>query len=64
VVVAFWLLVGTAVSARELPDDVMPLSEMRPGMRGEAYSVVHGFELERFEVEILGIEHGACREPR
>lgn len=42
----------------ELPADVMPLSEVRPGMKGEAFSVVHGFKLERYEIEILGIEHG------
>ncbi len=49
---------GTPIEARRLPDDVMPLSEVKAGMKGEAYSVVHGFKLERYEVEILGIENG------
>lgn len=37
---------------------IMPLSEIRPGMKGEAHSVLHGFDLEKYEVEILGVERG------
>lgn len=49
---------GTPAKAGDLPPDVMPLSEVKAGMKGEAFSVVHGFELSRYEVEILGIERG------
>lgn len=49
---------GMPAKAGDLPADVMPLSEVKAGMKGEAYSVVHGFELSRYEVEILGIERG------
>lgn len=46
------------VEAQELPADVMPLSEVKAGMKGEAFSAVHGYKLERYDVEILGIERG------
>lgn len=42
-----------------LPDDCMPLSQIKTGMIGEARSVVHGFDLEKYKVEILGVEEGA-----
>ncbi len=43
----------------KLPDDCMPLSEIRIGMKGEALSVVQGFEPSVYKVEIIGIEQGA-----
>lgn len=50
-----WVRAEEATS--EAPS-IMPLSEIRPGMRGEAHSVLHGFALEKYEVEILGVERG------
>lgn len=53
------IFVGSAAFAVELPDDCMPLSEVKVGMIGEARSVVSGFEIEPFKVEIMGVEKGA-----
>lgn len=45
-------------SPAALPEDCMPLSEVKAGMRGVAYSVIKGFELSEYSVEILGVEKG------
>ncbi|GAB4318292.1 MAG: hypothetical protein Kow0059_11690 [Candidatus Sumerlaeia bacterium] len=52
-----------ASGARELPAgfntaEMMPLSEIRPGMTGYLKTVFRGAELERCDVEILGIFPG------
>lgn len=49
---------GGAGASEPLPDEFMPLSEIRPGMVGEAFSVVNGFELSTYKVEIMGVETG------
>lgn len=50
---------GSALPAAELPSDCMPVSEVRVGMKGQAFSVYEGFELSTYEIEVIGIEHGA-----
>lgn len=52
------LLVAPAGFGAELPENCMPLSEIRQGMVGEGRSVIKGFKLESFRVEILGVEQG------
>ena len=42
-----------------IPDDWMPLADVRTGMIGEAHTVVTGFKIEKLKVEILGVEMGA-----
>ncbi|OYV48548.1 MAG: hypothetical protein B7X06_01150, partial [Verrucomicrobia bacterium 21-51-4] len=34
---------------------IMPLSEIKPGMRGEWHTVVSGTKIERFELEVIGV---------
>ncbi len=35
--------------------EIMPLDDIEPGMRGEWLTVVSGTEIERFELEVLGV---------
>ena len=42
--------------AAPLPPEFMPASEIRPGMTGYGLTVFQGFKVERFPVEILGVE--------
>jgi len=37
------------------PTEIMPLSEIRTGMRGVGYTVVRGTEPQQFELEVLGV---------
>ncbi|MCX7750499.1 MAG: hypothetical protein N2320_02930 [Candidatus Bipolaricaulota bacterium] len=46
-------IVGMGVAA--LATDVLPLAEVRPGMRGHGLTVVAGTEIERFEVEVVAV---------
>ena len=43
----------TAVASAAVP--VMPVSELREGMKGIGKTVIHGTEIEEFSVEILGV---------
>lgn len=42
-----------------MPADFMPSSEIRPGMRGVGRTVIQGYDLTEFDVEILGVQTGA-----
>src|SRR3970282_737864 len=35
--------------------EILPLSEVKPGMRGTAYTIFAGPETESFELEVLGV---------
>jgi len=48
----------SAASAKE----IMPISEIKPGMKGYGLSVFKGTDVERFDVEILGVMHNAFAE--
>lgn len=50
-------LSGWAQSKPSLPP-IMPLREIKPGMRGVGRTVVHGQKIEDFAFEILGMLHG------
>ena len=41
--------------AASLPADILPLSAVRPGMKGYGLTVVRGSLVERFDAEVLGI---------
>ncbi len=54
--VAALLLV--AVSAFAAPADspeIMPLGQIKPGMKGEAYTIFSGDRIEKFDLVVLGI---------
>ena len=58
VVAAAALLTGVAPAVAQAGDPIMPLSELRPGMRCTAYSVVRGTEISSFDVEIVDVVSG------
>lgn len=47
--------IGLADPPRALGAAIMPLSEVKPGMKGYGLTVFHGTEPERFDVEIIGV---------
>lgn len=62
VVLGWLVIVAIALAPAGLaagPAEFMPLSEVRPGMRGEARTVVHGTTVERFDVEVLSVVPGS-----
>lgn len=48
-------LVLVAVPARA--GDILPLSEIKPGMRGQAYTIFEGTKIEPFDLEVIGVMH-------
>ncbi len=53
IVIFLWAALSPAVEAG--PTTIMPLSQVKPGMKGEGRSVFAGQKVEKFQVEILGI---------
>lgn len=53
--VAVALLLAAPIAATTQPIEVMPLAEVEPGQRGYGLSVFSGAEVERFEVEVIGV---------
>ena len=58
-------LIASTIAAVLLPaapaaagDPIMPLSQVRPGMQCQGYTVVHGTEISSFDVEILEVVDG------
>jgi len=39
-------------------NDILPLSQVRPGMKGYGLTVFEGTQPEKFEVEVIGIQKG------
>jgi hypothetical protein len=37
--------------------EILPLSEVRPGMQGSAYTIFAGDQVEKFDLEVVGIMH-------
>jgi hypothetical protein len=54
-IVALVSVPGAAAPA----DEFLPLAEVRPGMRGEARTVVRGTTVETFDIEVLAVVPGA-----
>ncbi|MDW8106095.1 MAG: SpoIVB peptidase S55 domain-containing protein [Armatimonadota bacterium] len=58
-------LSGIALAQPELPDvrammrDVFPVARVKPGMRGYGLTVFKGTNIERFEVEVVGVLENA-----
>ncbi len=49
------LLAALSLPVEAGPTAIMPLSQVKPGMKGEGRSVFAGQKVEKFQVEILGI---------
>src|SRR6202022_4336620 len=53
---AFTFLFGAAAACRaQQSTEILPLSEVHPGMRGYAYTIFAGDQVEKFDLEVLGI---------
>jgi hypothetical protein len=46
---------ATVPSRAQQSTDILPLSEVRPGMQGYAYTIFAGDQVEKFDLEVLGI---------
>ena len=57
-VAAAVLLSGLAPGLARAGDPIMPLSELRPGMRCTAYSVIRGTAISSFDAEIVDVVSG------
>lgn len=51
------LLLGTLVVTAAPPDstEIMPVSQVRAGMQGYAYTIFAGDQIEKFDLEVLGV---------
>jgi hypothetical protein len=54
-----FLLSVALVSALPLSAGILPLSEVKKGMKGYGLTVFDGSEIERFDVEIIGVLHNS-----
>src|SRR5450759_760285 len=50
------LVAAALASAAELPSEFLPLAEVKPGMKGYGLSVFRGGTVERFGVEVIGVQ--------
>ncbi|HVN08635.1 MAG TPA: hypothetical protein VMV61_06665 [Patescibacteria group bacterium] len=49
-------LVATVFAAGPGPlDNIMPLDQVKPGMRGETYTIIEGDKIEKLDLEVIGI---------
>jgi hypothetical protein len=52
----FGALVATVFAAGGGPlDNIMPLDQVKPGMRGEVYTIIEGDKIEKLDLEVIGI---------
>ena len=54
-----WLVLAAALSAQPEAAPLMPLSEVKPGMKGQVWTVFRGTEPEAFAVEVVGVVRNA-----
>jgi len=55
-IVALAYLFGVAAPSRaQQSTEILPLSEVHPGMQGYAYTIFAGDQVEKFDLEVLGI---------
>ena len=50
-----FLLGAVAPSHAQQSTEILPLSQVRPGMQGYAYTIFAGDQVEKFDLEVLGI---------
>ena len=49
-------LVATVFAAGTSPlDNILPLDQVKPGMRGETYTIIEGDKIEKLDLEVIGI---------
>src|SRR5262249_50270661 len=47
-------LVPRTIKAQQ-PPEMLPLSQVRPGMQGYAYTIFSGDQIEKFDLEVIGV---------
>ena len=57
---ALWVSVsflcpGPAITQAQESREILPLSQVRPGMQGYAYTIFAGDQVEKFDLEVLGV---------
>jgi hypothetical protein len=52
--VAFSISAGSTLLARDQPD-ILPLDQVKPGMKGVAYTIFAGDQIEKFDLEVIGV---------
>src|SRR2546429_4848863 len=50
---ALWLGPGVAVAQES--NEILPLSQVRAGMQGYAYTIFAGDQVEKFNLEVIGV---------
>jgi SpoIVB peptidase S55 len=50
-----WLIVAPGASRAQQSTEILPLSQVHPGMQGYAYTIFAGDQIEKFDLEVLGI---------
>jgi hypothetical protein len=50
-----WLLTPALPAAGGTLDNILPLDHVKPGMRGEVYTILEGDQIEKIELEVIGI---------
>jgi SpoIVB peptidase S55 len=50
---ALYLIPG--VLSAQQPPEILPLSQVRPGMQGYAYTIFAGDQIEKFDLEVIGV---------
>jgi SpoIVB peptidase S55 len=53
VAIAFAAALSPTLSAQS--NDILPLSQVRPGMQGYAYTIFAGDQVEKFDLEVIGV---------
>jgi SpoIVB peptidase S55 len=54
----FWIALTIAVlpfAAAAQSNEILPLEQVRPGMQGYAYTIFAGDEVEKFDLEVIGV---------
>jgi len=50
-----WLFGGVSAARAQQTSEIIPLSQIQPGMQGYAYTIFAGDQIEKFDLEVLGI---------
>src|SRR2546425_6749517 len=49
------LCLGPGIAAAQESNEVLPLSQIRAGMQGYAYTIFAGDQVEKFDLEVIGV---------
>src|SRR5260370_33456712 len=49
------LCLGTGIAFAQESNEILPLSQVRAGMQGYAYTIFAGDQIEKFDLEVIGV---------